>query len=143
MNKSERPGVSLAGRPEYNRAITARRFPAAQRFFSAGCGGAGGSCFGGGAGAIAGAQFGVGRFALETFEFGTETLHQQIHPGIAAYRQKLALLADDDRVLGDLVADIQLIEQMLADSAIGDQQVDAAAHQFAEVGFMGGGQALG
>jgi hypothetical protein len=36
-----------------------------------------------------------------------------------------------------LVADIQLIEQMLTDAAIGDQQVDAPAQQFAEVGFMG------
>ena len=31
LYKDERPGVSLAERPEYNRAITARRFHAAQR----------------------------------------------------------------------------------------------------------------
>ena len=31
LYKDERPGVSLAENPEYNRAITARRFHAAQR----------------------------------------------------------------------------------------------------------------
>ena len=33
LYKDERPGVSLAENPEYNRAITARRFHAAERFF--------------------------------------------------------------------------------------------------------------
>ena len=81
--ESERPGVSLAGRPEYNRAITARCFPAAQRFFRWPW-----RCPAvtrvDRVGAVAGAQLGVGRLALETLEFGAETLHQQVHAGIAS-----------------------------------------------------------
>ncbi|MNY57819.1 hypothetical protein D3C86_1940810 [compost metagenome] len=46
------------------------------------------------------------------------------------------MLADDHRVFGDPVTNLQLVEQMLADPAIGNQQVDPAAHQLAEVGFM-------
>lgn len=47
-------------------------------------------------------------------------------------------MADDGRVFADLVADVQFVEQMLADPAIGDQRVDSPAHQFAEVGFVSG-----
>ncbi|MNT04486.1 hypothetical protein D3C72_1390650 [compost metagenome] len=70
-------------------------------------------------------------------------MHQQIHARIAPHREKLALLADDRGVFGDLVADAQLVEQMLADPAVGDQQVNSPAYQFAEVGFMGGGRLAG
>ncbi|MOA45037.1 hypothetical protein D3C78_1673900 [compost metagenome] len=53
------------------------------------------------------------------------------------------MLADDRGVFGDLVADAQFVEQMLADPAVGDQQVNSPAYQFAEVGFMGGGRLAG
>ncbi|MNY06895.1 hypothetical protein D3C86_1396750 [compost metagenome] len=53
------------------------------------------------------------------------------------------MLADDRGVFGDLVADAQLVEQMLADPAVGNQQVNPPAYQFAEVGFMGGGRLAG
>jgi hypothetical protein len=100
VTDSERPGVSLAGRPEYNRAITARCFPAAQRFWVA--------VFASIPPWPGAAELGVGRFALEALELGAKALHQQIHARIASHGQILALAADDGRVFGDLVADIQL-----------------------------------
>ncbi|MNO02043.1 hypothetical protein D3C81_2223360 [compost metagenome] len=67
-------------------------------------------------------------------------MNQRVHADITAYRQVLALAADHQWQLADLLIQAKIFAEVASDAAVGDQQVDAPALQFAEIGLMGRGR---
>ncbi|MNO91415.1 hypothetical protein D3C76_829570 [compost metagenome] len=76
---------------------------------------------------------------LEALQFFSERLGQCFAPRFTGQPQVLRLSADQQRQFFDLLFQAQLTHQVAANPAVGNQQIDTAKHQLAEVGFMGGG----